>query len=389
MKVLHIIPSISHKRGGPSTAILNMVRYLRSEGVDAAILTTNDNMNYRDNTWPLGRWVWISEVPIIIFPTINLEFKLLEEYLISPSLSCWLIRNIKNYDALHIHSIFSYASTTSMLIARLYKIPYTVRTIGQLNSWSLSQSRWKKILMLFFIEKANLNRSYAIHVTSNFEKQDVRLICKHKTILCLELGVDIPNKDIHPIQSSNQVTRFIFLSRIHPKKQLHLLLRAFSMLYKKNPEQTWHLFVVGAGESNYVSSLKQLALEYGIGDLINWMGHLDGEDKTNLLKQSDWFVLPSISENFGISAVEALAHGVPIIISQEVGISDIVEEYHAGLICGDSLNLEDALSIALEGASMEMRFAAVRLVKERFCWQKIAFKLACFYKDGIIHDDGR
>jgi glycosyltransferase involved in cell wall biosynthesis len=366
-----------------------MVRYLRSEGVDAAILTTNDNMNYRDNTWPLGRWVWISEVPIIIFPTINLEFKLLEEYLISPSLSCWLIRNIKNYDALHIHSIFSYASTTSMLIARLYKIPYTVRTIGQLNSWSLSQSRWKKILMLFFIEKANLNRSFAIHVTSNFEKQDVRLICKHKTILCLELGVDIPSKDIHPIQSSNQVTRFIFLSRIHPKKQLHLLLRAFSMLYKKNPEQTWHLFVVGTGESNYVSSLKQLALEYGIGDFINWMGHLDGEDKTNLLKQSDWFVLPSISENFGISAVEALAHGVPIIISQEVGISDIVKEYHAGLICGDALNLEDALSIALEGASMEMRFAAVRLAKERFCWQKIAFKLACFYKDGIIHDDGR
>ena len=389
MKVLHIIPSISYKRGGPSTAILNMVRYLRTEGVDAAILTTNDNTDYRDNTWPIGRWIWISEVPIIIFPTINLELKILKEYLISPSLSCWLIRNIKNYDALHVHSIFSYASTTSMLIARLYKIPYTVRTIGQLNSWSLSQSRCKKILMLFFIEKANLNKSYAIHVTSNFEKQDVRLICRHKTILCLELGVDIPNKDIHLIQSSNQVTRFIFLSRIHPKKQLNLLLKAFSMLHKKNLEKSWHLFVVGDGESHYVSSLKQLALEYGISDFINWMGHLDGEEKTNLLKQSDWFVLPSISENFGISAVEALAHGVPIIISQEVGISDVVREYHAGLICGDSLNLEDALSIALEGASMDMRFAAIRLAEERFSWKRIAFKLACFYKNEFIQDNKR
>ena len=139
MKILHIIPSISRKRGGPSTAILNMVKALRVEGIDASILTTNDNVDYREDKMTLGQWFLHNEVPILMFPSLETNSKLLREYLVSPLLSKWLSGNIGTYDALHIHSIFSYTSTTSMLIARIKQVPYIVRTIGQLNTWSLSQ----------------------------------------------------------------------------------------------------------------------------------------------------------------------------------------------------------------------------------------------------------
>ena len=383
MRILHIIPSISKKRGGPSTAILSMVSALRDVGIDAAILTTNDNLSYRDEEWPLCRWFWINDVPVIMFPAVQSGPRFIVEYLISLPLSCWLIQNINNYDALHVHSIFSYASTTSMLIARIKQVPYVVRTIGQLNAWSLSQSRVRKLLMLSIIEKSNLMASFGIHVTSNSEMQDLRLICNHKNILCLELGVEIALVDRVKPKSTNHMTRFIFLSRIHPKKQLNLLLEALSYLYKEHNQELWHLSIAGEGEHDYVEFLKQLAMNYGISDHLEWLGHVSGEKKVNLLATSDWFVLPSQSENFGLSVIEALAHGVPVIITREVGISDLVKEYNAGLVCESPIELAESLVTALKGAPMDMRYAALDLVRARFSWSKIAKKLKLFYMDQL------
>jgi glycosyltransferase involved in cell wall biosynthesis len=383
MKILHIIPSISKKRGGPSTAIMSMVKALREEGVDAAILTTEDNKTYREEHMTLGRWFWLNDIPILMFPILNSESQILNEYLISPQLSWWLLQNIDKFDAIHVHSIFSYSSTTSMLIARLKRIPYMVRTIGQLNKWSLTQSRLKKMLMLLLIEKSNLLKSFAIHVTSRTEMEDLKLVCNHENILCLELGVTVAKIRSPLNHLKYQKIRFVFLSRIHPKKQLDKLLEAFSILYNTYNKTSWHLFIAGDGDCEYICSLKKLADEYGINDFIQWMGHLDEGEKVSLLRTCDWFVLPSISENFGLSVVEALANGLPVIISPEVGISDIIVENKVGLVTSASFTLVEALGISLQGAPMEMREAALKLVQERFSWEQIAKKLILFYTNQI------
>jgi glycosyltransferase involved in cell wall biosynthesis len=379
MRILHVIPSISRKRGGPSTAILSMVRELRSKGIDAAILTTNDNHIYRDAVSPLGCWFWVEDVPVLMFPTIDHRSKVIREYLISPQLSYWLIRNINSYDALHIHSVFSYCSTTSMLIARFTKTPYIVRTIGQLNKWSLSQSRFRKVLMLSLVEKANLMNAAAIHVTSEYEKEELMHVCKSTKVLCLELGVEVP-KFVQPkAQSTDEVTRFIFLSRIHPKKQLDLLLKTFAHLYNSENERSWKLLIAGDGENGYISYLKELVKNHGISSNIEWLGHLGEEQKFRVLRESDWYVLPSKSENFGLSVVESLSSGLPVIISSEVGISDIVFRHNAGLVVGEHFSLQDALRFALKGVPNEMRRAASQLAIERFSWDPIIQKLICFY----------
>ena len=113
------------------------------------------------------------------------------------------------------------------------------------------------------------------------------------------------------------------------------------------------------------------------------MGHLDEGEKVSLLRTCDWFVLPSISENFGLSVVEALANGLPVIISPEVGISDIIVENKVGLVTSASVSLVEALGIALQGAPMEMREAALKLVQQRFSWEQIAKKLILSYTNQI------
>lgn len=384
MRVLHIIPSISRKRGGPSTAILNMVKALKRESVNASIITTSDYGSYLESEHPINRWFYIDGIPILIFPSISCGSKVIDEYLFSPRLSWWLIKNIADFDLVHIHAVFSYTSTSSMLIARIRGIPYIVRTIGQLNIWSLSQSRFKKILMLSLIEKSNLERSLAIHVTSISEMEDVRQVCNHPRILKLDLGVNLPNISLDKEVSSNEMIRFLFLSRIHPKKQLDVLLGCLRKLKLETRPFSWSLLIAGTGEDTYVQHLKHLAEQYGIAEQVNWLGHLDGEEKDLLLRSSDWFVLPSKSENFGISAVEALSYGVPVILSREVGISEIVESNHAGLVYGGgSDRLTSVLNIALRGAPMNMRLAARKLAEDQFSWPSIGHKLMNFYRSHL------
>jgi glycosyltransferase involved in cell wall biosynthesis len=387
MRVLHIIPSISRKRGGPSTAIFSMVKALQQEAIDASIITTCDYGSYIERKHPINSWFSIDGVPVLVFPSVSCFSRGLNEYLFSPNLSWWLIRNITSFDLVHIHAIFSYSSTSSMLIARMKGVPYVIRTIGQLNSWSLSQGRLKKFFMLSLIEKKNLMRSLAIHVTSASEMEDVRDICDHPRILKLELGVNLPDISLEAKVSAGSVIRFLFLSRIHPKKQLHSLLDALSRLKKAAMDRPWCLLVAGDGEDAYIGHLKRLAEEYDISEQINWLGHVDGTEKDQLLRSSDWFVLPSITENFGISAVEALSYGVPVILSKDVGISEMVKSSNAGLVYGSgSVRLTAALNIALRGAPMNMRIAARKLAEEQFSWSCIGHKLTVFYQRHLIKD---
>jgi glycosyltransferase involved in cell wall biosynthesis len=384
MKVLHVIPSISKKRGGPSIAVLKMARALRNEGIDVSILTTSDNSTYFDCEYPIAQWFMIEGIPTLMFRPLNSRVRFIREYLVSPSLMCWLARNISNYDAIHVHSIFSSTSTFAMVIARLNNIPYLIRTIGQLNSWSLAQSRFRKRLMLTLIEKSNLTSSLAVHVTSDTELSDLNSLGIYKNIICLQLGVDYPQITKLRNRRSGDPVHFIFLSRIHPKKQLNQLLAACSLLNEKCIDKNWLLSISGDGEEEYVRNMKYLTDDYGIRDKVFWTGHIDGEAKADLLSKADWFILPSASENFGIAAVEALAYGVPVIITREVGISDSVLEYKAGIICdSDPVNLFQVLQDALDGPSGAMRNAARKLAHDKYSWQTIAKKLASFYNANI------
>jgi len=386
LRVLHVIPSISPLRGGPSKAVLEMVGALRQRGIDASILTTNDHGPGVDPSLPTGHWIDRQGLPVIAFPRWSPPVPALREFAFSPDLVRWLKGQIHNYDLLHVHAIFSFPSTWAMREARHASIPYLVRTIGQLSPWSLAQSRSRKIWMLRLIEQRNLNGAAALHFTSGAERDEVAALGLLPPALVLPLGVRLNTRTRHRAQEegdgSDGITRFLFLSRLHPKKQLDRLLEALALLNQQRPDRPWELRIAGQGEPGYERQLRDQAKSLGLGDRCLWLGQVEGERKEQELVDADWLVLPSAAENFGIAVVEALAAGTPAILSPEVAVSELVAAAGAGLLCASTPpELARTLEEALGGPSPAIRQAARNLAIKKLAWPAIATSLETTYTD--------
>jgi glycosyltransferase involved in cell wall biosynthesis len=381
LKVLHVIPSISPRRGGPSQAAIEMVNALRLRQVDASIVTTNDDCESLLNDLPTGRWTTYSGVPVLAFPRWSPPMGALKDYTYSSPLNRWLPNNIHNFDLLHVHALFAYPSTMAMMHARRARMPYLLRTIGQLSPWSLAQSKLRKQLMLHLVERRNLNAASNLHFTTPLERDECfTAFGKSFPSLVLPLGVRLPAL-LPEVSFKNEGLRLLFLSRLHPKKQLEVLLKALALLQTASPEGLWHLDIAGSGEPAYLASLQKLAAQLNLSHRCRWLGHVQGDAKTSLLQQADWFLLPSAAENFGIAVVEALAAGTPVIVSPQVAVADLIAGAGAGIVCpSEPAALCQILLSHFQGPSPAMRLAARSLAETTFSWSSVADKLETSYR---------
>ncbi|MCP9857644.1 MULTISPECIES: glycosyltransferase [unclassified Cyanobium] len=392
MRVLHVIPSISPLRGGPSRAVIDMVAALRLQDVDATILTTNDHGPGLHPDLVTGRWQWHQGVPVLAFSRWSPPVAALREFTISPELSLWLAGHLKQYDLLHIHALFSFPCTSAMVQARWAGVPYILRSIGQLSPWSLAQSRGRKRLLLRLIERRNLQQAAALHFTSAAERDEAAALGLTAPSLVLPLGVRGPDSQAQPTGSSNALApvRFLFLSRLHPKKQLENLLEALALLQRHRPEANWELAIAGDGDPRYVAALQERARGLGLGERCRWLGFVAGEAKWRALEAADWYVLPSAAENFGIAAVEALAAGTPVILSPEVAVAADVARAGAGLVsASDPEALALTLATALERPSLSMQASALNLAQMDFSWSTIALQLRTAYRQVLTSPASR
>jgi glycosyltransferase involved in cell wall biosynthesis len=383
MKVLHIIPSVSPALGGPTQVVLNLVKALREYGVDAEIATTNDNGSKLLDV-PLYERIEYEQVPVWFFPRFLPPMK---EFIFSAALTRWLWQHLRDYDTIETHYLFSYASTCAGAIARLQGIPYIVRTMGQLTPWALSQSRLKKRIYTSMIERHNLNCADAIHCTSAGEVEDVRNFGIKTPSIFLPLGVNQPIdwseakqklRDIYGISTTTPVV--LFLSRLHPKKRPDLLIQALSQLAAQNYD--FHLILAGSGEPQYLSYLTNLVSSLGLASHTCIPGFVMGQDKDLLLQGSDVFVLPSFSENFGVAVAEAMAVGLPVIITPDVQISPEIAAEQAGLVVeGEVEPLAGAIAQLLTSPDFRHQLGenGKRLVSRRYSWSAIAQNLTSVY----------
>ena len=396
MKVLHVIPSLSPSRGGPTQVALNLVKYLRDCAVDAEIATTNDNgaENSQLLEVPLKQRINYEGVPVWFFPVFSPASQGVSVgqdrgFLFSSAITQWLWQNICNYDLLDHHYLFSYASTCAGAIARWQSVPYTVRTMGQLAPWALAQSRGKKQLYAALIERRNLNRASAIHCTSIGEAEDVRNFGITTPTVILPLGVELPKPLPEAKQKlrqvcgiSSEIPIILFLSRLHYKKRPDLLLEALHQLR----ELKFHLILAGSGEPDYLNYLKNLVSSLGLASRTSIPGFVRGFDKDLLLQGSDLFVLPSFSENFGIAVAEAMAAKLPVIVTPQVQIASEIAAAEAGLIVeGEVEALAGAIAQLLSRPNYRYQLGenAARVANQRYCWQAIAQNLASVYRSII------
>ena len=386
MKVLHVIPSLSPALGGPTQVALKVVKAIRDKGIDAEIVTTSSNAT-RMLGVPVNQRVEYQGVPVWFLPALTLPLK---EFIFSAALTKWLWQNIGNYNLLDNHYLFSYAPSCAGAIARWHNIPYTVRIQGQLTPWALEQSRLKKQLYTALIERENLNKAVAIHCTTPQEAQDLRSFGIDTPTITLPLGVEQPTKIAAAKSKLHQQYNIpdeqliiLFLSRLHPKKRPDLLIQALSQVIFQN--SNFHLIMAGTGEAEYVNYLQQSVVQYNLSDRVSLPGFVTGRDKDLLLQGVDFFVLPSHSENFGIAVAEAMAAGLPVVVTPGVQIAIEIAAANAGMIVESAAELVDGIIQLLNSAQLRSHLSqnAIALTQERYAWEGIASQLIVAYRDII------
>lgn len=383
MKVLHVIPSLSPALGGPTQVALKVVQAIRAQGVDAEIVTTDHQQDNSDI--PLNQRVDYENVPVWFLPAFPFPLK---EYIFSAALTKWLWHNIGKYDILDNHYLFSYVPSCAGAIARWFKTPYTVRTQGQLTPWALKQGTLKKQLYTTLIERENLNKAAAVHCTTQQEAQDLNRFGIKTPTITLPLGV---TKAVKISTAKSELYQqygiaenkliILFLSRLHYKKRPDLLVESLSQVIKH--KQNFHLIMAGNSEPDYLRYLQKLVTQYDLSNYVSFPGFVTGRDKDLLLQGADIFALPSHSENFGIAVAEAMAAGLPVIVTPGVQIAPQIAAANAGMVVEDQTELTAAILQLLSSSHGRLSLSqnAIALAQEKYTWTQIANQLIDAYAE--------
>jgi len=384
VKALHVIPSVAPRDGGPSRAVVEMCRALGSRGIETLIATTDADGGARLAV-KTGELVSHEGVPAIFFPR-----QWSEAFKYSRPLALWLRAHVAEFDVVHIHAVFSHACLAAAGACRKQGVPYVVRPLGTLDPWSLKQKHLKKRSFWHLGVRQMLSGAAAIHYTTQAEQElaEEPLGLSRGVVIPLGIERDLLNgNEVHretkaKMHSSVKAPYVLVMSRLHQKKGLEVLLPAFLSLVKKPEFAKWQLVLAGEGEPNYVASLKNLVKSGGGNGNVVFAGWLDGAQRKNTLRDASLLALTSYQENFGLCAVEALACGVPVLLSAHVNLAQEIETAGAGWIAPmESAALERTLATTLrdERGRAERGAMGRQLVQQRFTWDAVAEALVNLY----------
>jgi len=379
LKILHVIPSVAARYGGPSTAIAPMCRSLVERGVEVLLATTDADGRLRLPV-PIGeRTTWMG-VPAIFFSR-----DCSEAYKYSRGLAAWLTGRVADFDVVHIHAVLSHAPLAAAAACRAAGVPYVVRPLGTIDPWSLRQKPLRKKLLLALGGHRMLRGAAAIHYTSAEEQRLAEGTLGLANGVVIPLGIDeaLVTAPLVAAEERQRDPYVLVLARLHQVKNLEPFIEAFAMLTGENARyRDWRLVIAGSGEPGYVSGLERLVAGLGAQQRIVFSGWAEGSSKHDLIAHASLFALPSLHENFGLSLVEALASGVPALVSRHVHLADAVAAAGAGwVVDSDALSLKGGLAEALGAESARVsRGRAARDMARTFAWPAISADLVALYR---------
>lgn len=406
MRILQIIPSISLVYGGPSQMVLGLSAALASRGIDVTIITTNTNgdIGQLPLDVPLNQPIPQNGYQIIYFrcyPSRRYKFSL--------SLLQWLNANAKEFDLAHIHALFSPVTTLAATIARYHHLPYIIRPCGMLDPADLQKKKQLKQIYAAVLERPNLAGAAAIHFTSKQEakiSERFGLDCTGKMPvaqqeLVIQLGVTadcdrhfISHLDATDIERTKVLTTnlsvanfypqrlqespvpiILFMSRIEPKKGLNLLIPALESILASGIK--FHFMLAGSNpqDAEYETQIKVQIHNSSLAKYTTITGFAIGDLKNELLTKADLFVLPSYYENFGIAVAEAMAAGVPVVISDRIHIAEDIQQAEAGWVTPLEVGaIANSIKSALLNPAERQRRGAngKEYAKKHYNWDAIA-----------------
>ena len=270
----------------------------------------------------------------------------------------WLFKNINDYNLVIVHGIWSYIYIFSSLFCIFFKKPFCFHPHGSLDPFDIcKKKRIFKYFIGYFIYRNIFNYCSGIIFTSNLESQKSKIFGSsvNKYIANLTSPTKIDNLKLNGNQISEIKKKYLlkkekkillFLSRIDSKKGLDILLKSLSILNQEKKIAV--LLIAGVGNKKYMKYISNLIKELDLTDDIRLLGHISGEEKSDIIKISDLFVLPTLNENFGIAIVEALQNNLPVLITKDVYIHEDIINENAGYLCNrEPLQLSDKIKSLL------------------------------------------
>ncbi|MBA4375967.1 MAG: glycosyl transferase [Anaerolinea sp.] len=383
MRILHVIANLSPERGGPPKTALELSQALARLGHEVSLYTTNaDGQDVLDV--PTDRPVWVDGVTVHYFP-----IGCFRRWGFSGSLGKALCADIPSFDVVHIHSLYLFHTFVAAHYCRHYGVPYLIRPHGTLDPFLRRKSRLKKAVYNFLVEKRSLDNAAAIHYTSQGEMDlghDALKIRAPGVVVPLGLDVDeystLPTRGTFRARFPEIGNKFLvlFLGRINFVKGLDLLARAYGVIARQR--QDVHLIIAGPDEEGYGRRVQSWLVNEGVLERVTFAGMLRGQDKLAAFADADVFVLPSYTESFGMAVVEAMACGLPVVISNKVNIWREVAQAEAGLVVNcDSGELADALLKIMDDPELkEHGEKGKHLVQQRFTWERVASQMLQVYQ---------
>jgi glycosyltransferase involved in cell wall biosynthesis len=387
MRILHVVPTYlpAVRYGGPIFTVHGLCRGLAARGHELQVFTTNVDGPGTTPT-PVGIPVDLDGIRIRYFPC-----PLIRRLYWAPALGQALVQEISKLDIVHLHSVFLWPTWAAARAARNAGVPYVLSPHGMLVKDLIARrSRLAKSAWIHLIERANIERAAALHLTSQLEGSEVeRFGWRLPRLAVIPNAIDEPlsgngkiASDVEAITSEQPLV--LFLGRLSWKKGLDRLLRAFACT------QTGTLAIVGTDDENFAPKLAKLAADLKIANRVRIVPRtVAGSDKERLFAAAQLFVLPSYSENFGNTVLEAMRRGVPVVVTPEVGAAEIVRTSGAGLVVtGDPEPLSSAIRLLTAdlGLARSMGESGRRHAATHFTWGHIAAQMEELYNSVKLRD---
>ena len=379
MRVLHVLPSLSPEWGGPVTVVAGLARAIKAKGVQFTVFAAQ------------GRRVGIGAMPIDgvetqLFPTGSLSRFWTGH---APAMVEALKRAVNDHDIIHIHELWHFPHYAAYGVARQARKPYVVTIHGQMDPWARRQKSLRKTIYMRAIQRRILQQASSLHAITIDEAQQLRDQGLTVPVAVIPNGISAEFFD-PPRTRAGFLSRapgldgkrmILFLGRIHSKKGLDILAEAFGNVARLRDDV--RLVIAGPDEGGYRSQVEAMLRSASALDKAVFTGMLTGNDKLAAFSAADIFVLPSHSEVLGVATLEAMACGLPVVISHQCQFPEVADAGAGLIIDTDSKQLASSLIRLLDSPEerREMGRQGRQLVQERYTWERVADQMSQLYVD--------
>lgn len=327
MRILHVAVTLERRRGGTAQAVLSLARSLREADIDAEVAA----VEFPGNGAPMLSDDY-PDVPIHL-----LRGGRIARFTPSRPFREWIFEHVADYDLVEIHEIFAFPPIYAHRAATQHGVPYILNTHNGLNPRDLRKRALLKAVFRRPVLRPILRDAARLKAATQLECDEMNTY----GIPTARVIVPLP---VEPIEPSGDSQRFrrrygiapdatvgLFVGRFDGQKGLDLLIPTWGAAVRENPHL--HLALVGAGSKAFEADMRQWIRQSGIEGGTAMPGFLSGLDRSDAFAAADFYIQLSWHENFSYTVAQAMAAGLPCLVTDRIGVSADVRACNGGLVC--------------------------------------------------------